>query len=169
MTHKLFILLALIAIAIPAYSVEPQVPIKFNCAADQEDDMAKTFCSGMKVAFAKLDYVRPSMATDKLYFDLGFTPIQANEDVLFVGMYVSYFDARFKGLRLAVYTGSLMFSREEVAVDPQKEQEQTAKQFDVIATSIMLASKDWYEFAYPLLKDIRVGPSRNGYMEARFR
>lgn len=161
----LFCIIALLA-AIPGYSVDAQVPVKFTCSADPGDDMENVFCKGMEKAFYKLDYVRGNKPGDTLYFDFGFTPMQQGDNILFVGMHISYFDARFKGLHLSVYTGSLVFTRPEgVTVAPDDESEQT--QFDALMANIMIATKEWYEFAQPILQQLKTAPVKRKELYAK--
>jgi len=154
--RTLFVALALLA-AIPAYSDEPLVPIKLTCTADPSDQMENIFCNGMQKAFSKLNYARSNKPGDTIYFDFGFTPMQQGDSVLFVGMHISYYDARFKGLHLAVYSGSLVFTRPEgVAVAPDNKEEET--QFDTLMTNIIVVTKEWYDFAQPILQNLKTTP-----------
>lgn len=154
MRRQIIILLVALALVVPAYSAEqPSVPIKVVCSADPTDDMEGIFCKGMESAFKALEFTKEVEKGEPLFFEFGFNAMQVGETTLFVALNVSYFDRRFDGLHLSVYTGSLLFTRPEGSTN-----QGDAEEFKVLASTLMVAAKDWYDFAYPILKRVKVAP-----------
>lgn len=157
---RLLIFLVALLFVTPLFAEDKRVPVRFRCDMNTEKDMERTFCTKMEEAFSKLDYLRqvPNRgAGEKIFFDFKFAPIQPSDSLLAVGVYIGYSDTRFNSLQLAVFTGTMVFSKPtEETVIPDDSVKSKEDAFSIIANNLMVVTKEWFDGAKPVLDKVHV-------------
>ena len=156
-----------VLVAFPLFADDPKVPARYKCAPSGDTDkkpLEKIFCANITEAFDALNFVdrvpEDGKHLKKVYFDFQFSPVQASDNIVAVGVHVGFVDTRLNGLQFSVFHGTMLFIKPTAdTVVPNTEPKGPDKDvFNMLANDLFALSKEWFFKVKPTLEKMRVQP-----------